>query len=54
LTTGPFTSSGFVGNLPLLGPGSTVVADGQIGAAGGPQNVTVKESVNTPDDTKSV
>src|SRR5262245_418581 len=54
LTTGPFTRNGLVGSRPADGPGSTVVADGQIGLAAGPQRFTRKESDVTPADTIGV
>src|SRR6266850_3886909 len=51
--TGPFTRNGLVGRRPADGPGSTVVADGQIGAFAGPQRFTRAESVKAPADTMS-
>src|SRR5262245_47928736 len=41
--TGPFTRNGFVGSRPFDGPGSTPVAEGQIGAVSGPHRFTVNE-----------
>src|SRR6185369_5008960 len=53
-TTGPFTRNGLVGSLPAEGPGSTVVADGQIGLAAGPHRLTRNELDVTPADTIGV
>src|SRR6266508_2754933 len=54
LTVGPPTRNGLVGSRPADGPGSTLVADGQMGFATGPHSCTVKESENTPADTTPV
>ena len=53
-TTGPLTRNGLVGRRPADGPGSTWVADGQIGAVAGPQSWAMNESENTPAETTPV
>src|SRR5262245_22158270 len=53
-TTGPFTRNGFVGRRPFDGPGSTLVAEGQIGAVGGPHRFTRNELETAPAETNGV
>src|SRR5438034_10380466 len=53
-TVGPFTRNGLVGRRPADGPGSTLVADGQIGFDAGPDRIALNELHVTPAETSGL